>query len=51
MLVLPELVSFGPVAGVEDDVGAGKVETGFVSADLALLGQHPILEKVKEKAL
>ena len=43
VVVLPVLVPLGPVARVEDDVGAGIVEAGLVPPDLALLGQHPVL--------
>ena len=45
MLVLPVLIALGAVAGVQDRVAAGVIEASFVTANLPLLGEHPILKK------
>jgi len=43
VLVLPELVALGPVARVEDRIAASVIEASFVTANLSLLGEHPVL--------
>ena len=45
MLVLPVLIALGAVAGVQDRVAAGVIEASFVTANLSLLGEHPVLQK------
>ena len=45
MLILPVLIALGPVAGVQDRIAAGVVEARFVTANLSLLGEHPVLQK------
>ena len=45
MLVLPVLIALGPVARVQDRIAAGVIEAGFVTANLSLLGKHPVLQE------
>ena len=45
MLILPVLIALGPVAGVQDRIAAGVIEASFVTANLSLLGEHPVLQK------
>ena len=49
MFVLPVLVALRPVARVEDRIAAGVIEASFVTANLSLLGEHPVLKRSVEK--
>ena len=43
VVVLPVLVALTAMAGVEDHVRPGVVQTGLVPPDLPRLTQHPVL--------
>ena len=43
VVILPVLVAFAAVAGVENHLRAGIVQTRLVSPDLSSLAQHPVL--------
>ena len=45
MLILPVLIALGPVTRIQDRVTAGVIEARFVTANLSLLGEHPVLER------
>ena len=43
VIVLPQLIAFGPVTRVQNDLTACVIKAGLVSPNLSVFGKHPVL--------